>query len=98
MFLTTQADYWIAGVLPEITKATPSLKTRKHKPVSSPLFTGRQDILDRLENFFKARSSDRHHRREFLLHGLGGAGKSQLMLRFAEIYQDRYGSYDIKVP
>jgi hypothetical protein len=56
----------------------------RHQPISSALFTGRTDILDRLQNFFTARGPGQHRRREFLLYGMGGAGKSQIALRFAE--------------
>ena len=93
----TGSDYRIAGALPEIAKTIPSTTLRKYKPVSSPLFTGRQDILNRLESYFEPRGSGRHHRREFLLHGLGGEGKTQLMLKFAELNHNRYESNDVKL-
>lgn len=76
--------------LPEPAKTISSTYLRRYQPISSPLFTGRQDILDILEGYFEARGTGRHHRREFLLYGLGGAGKTQLMLKFAEINQSRY--------
>lgn len=93
----TGSNYRIAGALPEVAKTIPSTKLRKYKPVSSPLFTGRQDVLDRLESYFEVRGTGRHHRRQFLLYGLGGAGKTQLMLKFAEINQSRYESNNVEV-
>ena len=90
MFLTIISDHCVDGVLPKIPKATSSMNRRKHRPASSSLFTGREDVLNRLENYFEPRGTGRHRRREFLLHGLGGAGKTQLMLKFAEIRHSRY--------
>jgi len=42
-----------------------------------------------LEVFFSARPHGSKPRREYLLHGLGGAGKTQIALKFAEEYQNR---------
>jgi Holliday junction resolvasome RuvABC ATP-dependent DNA helicase subunit len=59
------------------------------KPSPSPIFTGRETILHRLDVFFAARPSHSSPRREYLLYGLGGAGKSQIALKFAQEYQKR---------
>jgi len=48
-------------------------------PVAS--FLGRKDILDKMRIYF---DSERTHQRIFVLHGLGGAGKSQLAFKFIE--------------
>jgi hypothetical protein len=56
-----------------------------HCPPVTPLFKGRRQILERLSAFFCARSGkERLRRREFLLYGMGGSGKSQIALKFAE--------------
>ncbi len=55
----------------------------------TPLFKGRQKILERLSEYFSARGDGGHPRREFLLHGVGGCGKSQIALKFAEDYEER---------
>ena len=61
----------------------------KHMPSCSPLFTGRKNYLDRLEQYF-GREPDRLQRRKrFLLYGLGGTGKSQICLKFLERNADR---------
>ena len=65
----------------------------KRKPNPSMLFTGRQDYLDKLEAYFSPRGPGYHSRREFLLYGIGGAGKTQLALKFAEENRGRYGSW-----
>lgn len=57
---------------------------------SSYFFTGRQDILERLDSFFCPRGTGRKPRREFLLHGMGGVGKTEIALRVAEELEDRY--------
>ncbi len=69
----------------------------RHKPVFSikprhaisPLFKGRQLYLEQLSTFFESRGEGGHPRQEFLLHGLGGAGKSQIALKFAEDCEER---------
>ena len=48
-------------------------------PVAS--FIGRKDILDKLHSYFDSESACQ---RIFVLHGLGGAGKSQLAFKFIE--------------
>jgi hypothetical protein len=50
-------------------------------PPPTPVFTGRQDILSEMHNCF---SSDIGKRHVFVLYGLGGIGKSQIMLKFIE--------------
>lgn len=87
--IITIPNNWVAGTLPEGVETVSPSKSRKYRPLSSPLFTGRQEILGRLENYFQVREAGQHQRREFLLHGLGGAGKTQIMLKFAETYQTR---------
>ena len=48
-------------------------------PVAS--FIGRNVILDRMRNYFDSESACQ---RIFVLHGLGGAGKSQLAFKFID--------------
>src|ERR1700722_2048433 len=50
-------------------------------PPPTPVFTGRQDILSQMRASF---SSDVGRRHVFVLHGLGGAGKSQIAFKFVE--------------
>ncbi|KAJ7907231.1 hypothetical protein B0H13DRAFT_1527957, partial [Mycena leptocephala] len=50
-------------------------------PPASRIFQGRQNILDQMQQFFSADSSNQ---KIFLLYGLGGAGKTQIALKFAE--------------
>jgi hypothetical protein len=63
--------------------------TINHCPPVTPLFKGRRRILERLSAYFCARDSGVRRRREFLLHGMGGSGKSQIALKFAEECEDR---------
>jgi Cdc6-like AAA superfamily ATPase len=58
----------------------------------SSRFVGRRAILDRLDDHFRPRSERHKPRREFLLSGMGGAGKTQTALRFAQQYAERYAS------
>ncbi|KAF2837026.1 FabD/lysophospholipase-like protein [Patellaria atrata CBS 101060] len=60
------------------------------KPKPSPIFTGRKTVLGTMDNFFVPRTGGSFPRREFLLYGLGGAGKTQTALQFAQVYGERF--------
>ncbi|KAA6412486.1 MAG: hypothetical protein FRX48_03477 [Lasallia pustulata] len=64
--------------------------TFKARPRPSPKFTGRKMYLDRLDSFFFTKTSLRQANRNFLLHGMGGAGKTKICLKFAEDHQDQF--------
>ena len=55
------------------------------------MFTGRQDILERLRRCFDrlASSVSLKKQRVFVLYGLGGTGKTQIMLRFVDEFSDQ---------
>ena len=54
-------------------------------PNSSPIFTGRQDILDKLGKIFTHQvTSGLMSRNSCLLWGMGGIGKTQICLKFIE--------------
>ena len=59
------------------------------KPDSSPIFTGRKDVLEELGKIFVHRA-DTGSRRSCLLWGMGGIGKTQICLKFTEEMSDRY--------
>ncbi|KAJ7716787.1 hypothetical protein B0H16DRAFT_451408 [Mycena metata] len=52
-----------------------------HCPPPSRIFQGRQAILDKMHQFFNTDSGNQHI---YVLHGLGGAGKTQIALKFIE--------------
>ena len=52
-------------------------------PPSSRLFTGREDDLGKLRQYFDQRDGP-SPRRQFLLYGIGGGGKTQIALKFVE--------------
>ncbi|KAG8776165.1 hypothetical protein FRC12_001062 [Ceratobasidium sp. 428] len=56
-------------------------------PPSSGWFTGRIAELNQMEACLADGSEER---RVFVLHGLGGAGKTQLALRFVELHKKKY--------
>jgi hypothetical protein len=74
-----------AGVAPQ---PEPNL-SHKHMPSCSPLFTGRKDYLDRLDQYFGRETDQLQHRKRFVLYGLGGTGKSQICLKFVERSAER---------
>jgi Holliday junction resolvasome RuvABC ATP-dependent DNA helicase subunit len=51
------------------------------RPNSSALFTGREDIIERLKDHFAGGDGCR---KSFLLYGMGGIGKTQICLKFVE--------------
>jgi hypothetical protein len=52
-------------------------------PCHNELFTGREHYLDILRQYFVPRDKSRP-RRSFLVYGMGGAGKTQISLKFVE--------------
>jgi hypothetical protein len=62
--------------------AVPSTRAGlKRCPPPTPFFTGRKDILSQMHAYFSDNLGKRH---VFVLHGLGGAGKSQIAFKFVE--------------
>ena len=59
------------------------------RPNSSALFTGCQDVLEKLKDHFVPADQDNKHRKSFLLFGMGGIGKTQICLKFVEQVADR---------
>ncbi|KAK4043689.1 hypothetical protein C8A01DRAFT_12835 [Parachaetomium inaequale] len=57
---------------------------------TSRFFTGREHILDRLDVCFAERDTGGKPRREFLLYGMGGVGKTQIALKAADNIEDRF--------
>ncbi|KAK7016816.1 hypothetical protein R3P38DRAFT_3561726 [Favolaschia claudopus] len=70
--------------VPDISRAKP--KQRKLCPLAVPTFTGRQESLQEIHQFF---NGDPRTRLVFVLHGLGGSGKSQLAFKFVEEAQEK---------
>ena len=56
-------------------------------PLPSQIFTGHEDYLEKLGQYFHRRDQF-HPRRHFLLHGMGGAGKTQICLQFLDEHTD----------
>ena len=56
-------------------------------PNPSTRFTGRTEIIAKLKEHFSANPNNR--RKYFLLHGMGGIGKTQICLKFIEEMSDQ---------
>ncbi|KAF2803835.1 uncharacterized protein BDZ99DRAFT_546416 [Mytilinidion resinicola] len=55
------------------------------------LFTGRKDLLGRIQNaFLSDRPSDHHTQRTFVITGLGGLGKSEVTLHAANLMREEF--------
>jgi hypothetical protein len=74
------------GVAPRSREAT----VVNNLPTVTTLFKGRQGILEKLDAYFYPRASGVYRRYEFLLYGMGGGGKSQIALKFAEHCEQRW--------
>ena len=55
----------------------------------SPRFTGQETYLAKLREYFELPTDNMSGRRCFLLYGMGGVGKTQIALKFAEENSDR---------
>jgi hypothetical protein len=51
-------------------------------PPPSQIFQGRQDILEKMDEYFSRDIGERHI---YVLHGLGGSGKTQIGLKFLDM-------------
>lgn len=58
----------------------------KQCPPPSPVFTGWDEPLEQLKKYFW---NEQFQQYVFVLHGLGGAGKTQIAHKFVEIWQER---------
>ncbi|KAJ6546003.1 hypothetical protein DFH09DRAFT_1282005 [Mycena vulgaris] len=74
------------GRLPD-SSATPATQTITKCPPPSRIFHGRQNILDKMHQFF-TQDLDKQH--IFLLYGLGGAGKTQSALKFIQEFSAHF--------
>ncbi|KAJ7640137.1 hypothetical protein B0H17DRAFT_477988 [Mycena rosella] len=79
---TIEMNFHLAKVLPiaplNNVVAAPNIN---NCPPGSKIFHGRETILARMYKYY---AEDRWKQRIFLLHGLGGAGKTQIALKFIE--------------
>ncbi|KAK1981299.1 hypothetical protein LZ30DRAFT_782150 [Colletotrichum cereale] len=59
------------------------------KSIASPQFTGRTEILEKMDRHFckRPKSSPRRHLR---IWGMGGVGKTQIALKFRDLYGSRF--------
>jgi hypothetical protein len=68
--------------------AEPVFGTAVFQPTS--VFTGREDILKQLDGYFSLEGPDKEKQHIFVLYGLGGAGKTQIALKFVDMFYNRY--------
>ncbi|KAH8795184.1 hypothetical protein DL96DRAFT_1827045 [Flagelloscypha sp. PMI_526] len=78
------SDLTLDGILPVETTATVWVKKC---PLPSPNFTGRRDELDHMHAYFS--SSVGSSTLIYVIYGLGGSGKSQLLFQFVLEFQTR---------
>jgi len=58
----------------------------------TPIFTGRGDVIQKLHDrcLPPKREDSLTEQKRFVLYGLGGSGKTQICLKFAQEYRERY--------
>lgn len=59
---------------------------------ASSQFTGREDIAQRLLETCSPNSASKAQtvQKRFVLYGLGGSGKTQVCLKFAQVHREKY--------
>jgi len=57
-------------------------------PNPSNRFTGRTEVITKLKKHFSNTNNSVQKRKIFLLHGMGGIGKTQICLKFVEEMSD----------
>ncbi|KAF7345877.1 Nephrocystin-3 [Mycena venus] len=91
---TMHNHFQIHGPGPEQQQQMDASKTKQSKaalalvrcPPPSQIFQGRQDILEKMEEYFSKNPGQRHI---YVLYGLGGSGKTQIALKFLDM-MNRY--------
>ena len=73
--------------LPSVMATKPAYRRTQHPPAPSHLFTGREDLLAQMKKCFSREDSSAESSGQlvFVLHGLGGAGKTQTVLKLLEL-------------
>ena len=64
----------------------PTLTALTPIPPPSILFTGRGDVLSKMEDYFNPSTASVHSKQQhiYVLYGMGGAGKTQIALKFMQ--------------
>jgi len=57
-------------------------------PNPSNWFTGQTEVIAKLKKHFSTANDSAQKRKFFLLHGMGGIGKTQICLKFVEEMSD----------
>ncbi|KAJ7870720.1 P-loop containing nucleoside triphosphate hydrolase protein, partial [Mycena leptocephala] len=78
-FIGGNFNYNHTTVVPPIISADQTARQTNNCPLPSRIFHGRQAILDKMHEFFNQDIGKQHI---YVLHGLGGAGKTQIGLKF----------------
>ncbi|KAJ7210704.1 P-loop containing nucleoside triphosphate hydrolase protein [Mycena pura] len=68
-----------AGMISNVEPIVKVAQSINNCPAPSRIFHGRQTTLDQMSDYFKQDNGNQH---VYLLHGLGGSGKTQLALKF----------------
>ena len=79
--IRTALDKAIAGhIVPA------ALTTLTPIPPPSNIFTGREDVLVRMEHYFSPSTTSAQCKQQhiYVLYGMGGAGKTQIALKFLQ--------------
>ncbi|KAJ7806675.1 hypothetical protein B0H13DRAFT_2485296 [Mycena leptocephala] len=89
-FIGGNLNYIHTTVMPPSISADQTARKTNNCPLPSRIFHGRQAILDKIHEFFNHNIGKQHI---YVLHGLGGAGKTQIALRFindSSLFRDKF--------
>jgi len=86
----------------DMNKDQVKLATQEERPlgavVMSRFFVAREGILGKLDTCFSPRDTRGKPRREFLLYGMGGVGKTEIALKTADALEDRQATPSLVEP
>ncbi|KAJ7931934.1 P-loop containing nucleoside triphosphate hydrolase protein, partial [Mycena leptocephala] len=89
-FIGGNLNYIHTTVMPPSISADQTARQTNNCPLPSRIFHGRQAILDKMLEFFNQEIGKQHI---YVLHGLGGAGKTQIGLKFindSSLFRDKF--------
>ena len=80
------------GGRPSSERSIPKSSITKFHAILSSFFTPRHEIYKQMGASCLISNQHKAQQKRFVIHGLGGSGKTQLYLKFAEDHREEYAS------
>lgn len=74
----------------EKSKPSPAMKPSYFLPLSAARFCGREDALELVDQALFLKPEEENSLRSFVLHGMGGVGKSEIALKYVEGAREKF--------